>query len=292
MPRKRPHLNGHTPNGALTHVKVVPVPPDSTAVFSPAPFAPADWLAERTGRLEQESDPTGRLTVRHQLTLGVSPTLYLEWQADQRCLDIGCRVHVFRNGSGFAPLFEATPLERVSHGEQTVDANANGCRHWQLRSGDLYVTVMLTTPTPRSAVDRVKAGLRHRVTGSAVRVLAFVRFSVTVPGAETTIERISQDAQLHEVQDRNLRAREKLARRLNRTDHPFEVDRHARRTRLAAEKLIVEYGQIQQVFAEYRQSIQVDPTLSDAQRQAALDQHDALLRAQLAAGNYPFIDRT
>lgn len=286
-------MNGNG-NGSITRHSSFPddrrVPVEVACVFPHASSATHDLLAPQHARLEQESDPNGMLTVRYQLSLGVSPRLYIEWQADQGWLDAGGRVAVFRNVTGFAPLFNAIPLDHVSHGEQTVDTNRNDFREWQVREGDIYVTVMLVSPTAKNVFARAKANLRGRFTGSRTRVAAFLRFAVSVPGATSTIERIEQDARLHEAQERDLRAREKLARRSNQSNRQFEVERHGRRIEIETEKRISEYMRIQQCFTNHRRELSRDRSLSKSEREAAMDQLDALMRAQLSAANFPFLD--
>lgn len=249
-----------------------------------------DQLAARRLRFEEEADPTGRLVVRHQLTLGASPTLSVEWQADPGWIGTAGRVVIFRNAVGFARTFDAIPLDQVDHGEQVIDSRVNDYVDLQLTEGSTYFTAMLLSAAPMSIVSRKIAGLRQKIGGSPNRVGAFVRFAVHVPGNRAAIERIDQQSQLLESATRNVKARERIARRLNVADRSLEVERHSTRTEIETDKRLGEFRGIQRTFARYIAEVESDPTLDDRQREGQVRQLEALLRATLAAANFPYIE--
>lgn len=249
-----------------------------------------DILAAKRLRLEEEVGPRGLLSVRHQLTLGASPKVSLEWQAHPSWLGRSGRVLIFRNSSGFAPTFNAAPVDQINHGEQIVDSRANDYSEWPLSEGTTYFAALLASTTPMSVLSRSIAGVRRSFTGSPTRVGAFLRFSVTVPSNHVAIDRIKQQAELLESVERTAKAREKLGRRMNTTDRSFEVGRHASRAEAETDKRVSEFRAIQHTFKRHAAAIAADSTLSSSDKDTQRQELDALLRATLSAANFPHID--
>lgn len=248
-----------------------------------------DLLTPRRRRLQEEVDPHGLLSIRHQLALGASPTISIEWQADAGWLGGGGRVVIFRNRTGFAKTFNAVPVDQVDHGEQIIDSRENDYAEWQVEDGTTYFTALLASATPMDIASRAVAYVRQSLTGSPTRVGAFIRFAVTVPSARTAVDRINQQASLYESIERNANARERVGKLMNTNDRHFEADRHAAEVELEADKRVREFLGIKNVIRKHQDEIRVDFGLSAAEMKTRYRELEALERSMLAAANFPHI---
>lgn len=272
-------------NTSIVTVRRVAVPAELMQVLDGN-----DLLTPHRQRLQEEVDPSGLLSVRHQITLGASPKVSIEWQADANWLGGGGRVLIFRNRTGFAKTFNAIPVDQIDHGEQMIDSRENDYIECPVEDGATYFTVLLASVAPLSIVSRAAASLRQSLTGSPTRVGAFVRFSVTVPSGKTAVSRINQQAELYESIERNAKARERVGKQLNTNDRHFEADRHAAEVQLETEKRVREFRGIKDVFRKYVNEVRTDTSLNAAEAKTHLRELGALERSMLAAANFPYID--
>lgn len=256
----------------------------------PTDLADANTLTPHALPMQELVDRSGRLTIHHQLAVGMQPELFIEWRADPVLLCRGYRVLIFRNQNGFASTTGDTPVDQPSHGEQIVHATEDDRLLLPVTEGDHFFTAMLVSPIPMTFVARKIATYRSRYMGSTTRVMGFLQFHVHVPSIATATERIVRESEHYEARDRYVRSRERLDQRLGRTDADFVIRRHRLQADVETSKRIAEFEQIKQSFQRKAQQVRTDPNKSADQRDAELAELQALLRAHLAAANFPAID--
>jgi flagellar motility protein MotE (MotC chaperone) len=128
-----------------------------------------------------ESHRSRCIAVESQLSLGIEPTLRLEWKVDQQIWNDGFKLLVFRNTSGFCA--EEFPDDLNRHGALIVEKRHDAGADERLPEGTYFYTFVL---------------LKTRWFGF-LRSIDVLRFSTTVPSAQVALARIQDKTKLREL---------------------------------------------------------------------------------------------
>lgn len=249
-----------------------------------------DTLAPDPYPLQTDSDPQGRLRIDHQLSLGSSPQLFVQWNVDEAWYRRRYRVMLFRSTSGFANSTSLTPLDRLDHGRLLIETRSNGNDTLLLDEGENHITALLLTDRPHSLLDAGIARVRLKLFGSPMHVAAETKFRVSVPNSLLATQRVTAMTELLSQVVRNARLRERAARQTGTIDDEFVVDRRRKNVARDTAMMLAEWSGIRDTFDVEIARIEARTDLTADQKRRRVKELRRVLRDRLNFAQYPQAD--